>query len=150
MHIALGNDQAGHPLKGPVGDWLAEHGHTMDDHGTDGAEAVDYPPICHAVGRAVATGAADRGIVLGGSGSGEAMVCNKIAGVRATLVQCLWVARICRANNDANVLVLPAKIIAPAMAAEILEVWFATDFAGGRHVPRLEQIAALDRGEPLT
>lgn len=149
MRIALGNDQAGHSLKASVLEWLADHGHTVDNRGTDGSEAIDYPLICYDVGRRVADGSVDRGIILGGSGSGETMAANKVPGVRATLVQCLWVARICRTNNDANVLVLPAKIIAPAMGAEILDVWFSTDFQAGRHVPRLEQIAALDRGEPL-
>lgn len=150
MHIALGNDQAGYALKGTLLSWLASNGHTVDDRGTDGREAVDYPPICADVGRLVATAAADRGVILGGSGMGETIAANKVPGVRAGLCHCLYTARISRTNNDANVLVLGAKVVAPALAEEIAAIWFTTDFAGGRHVPRLEQLAALDRREPLT
>lgn len=149
MRIAVGNDQAGHALKAPLLAWLAEHGHEVDDRGTDGTEAADYPPICRDIGQQVVDGPADGGIVLGGSGSGETMALNKVAGVRATLVPCLYLARVCRTNNDANVLVLPAKMIAAPLAEEIVATWLATPFEGGRHAPRLAQLAALDRGEPL-
>lgn len=149
MHIALGNDQAGHALKATLLTWLAGHEHTVDDRGTDGREPVDYPPICADVGRLVAAGEADRGVILGGSGMGETIAANKVPGVRAGLCHCLYTARISRANNDANVLVLGAKVIAPALAEEIAAIWFTTAFEGGRHVRRLEQLAALDRHEPL-
>lgn len=149
MRVALGNDQAGFPLKEHVCAWLANAGHEVDDRGTDGTQAVDYPPICADVGAQVVSGAADRGIVLGGSGMGETVAANKVAGVRAALCHGLYTARISRTNNDANVLILGAKVVAPALAEEILAVWFGTDFTGGRHVRRLEQIAALERGEPL-
>ncbi len=149
MRVALGNDQAGHLLKQVLLEWLAAHGHEVDDRGTDGTEPVDYPPICADVGRRVADGVADRGIILGGSGMGETIAANKIPGVRAGLCHCLYTARISRTNNDANVLVLGAKVIAPALAEEIAAVWFGTEFHGGRHTRRIEQIAALDRREAL-
>jgi ribose 5-phosphate isomerase B len=150
MRIALGNDQAGYALKATLQSWLSKYGHTVDDLGTDGSEPVDYPPICAAVGRLVAGGDADRGVILGGSGMGETIAANKIPGVRAGLCHCLYTARISRTNNDANVLVLGANVVAPALAEEIAAIWFTTEFHGGRHVRRLEQIAALDRREPLT
>jgi ribose 5-phosphate isomerase B len=149
MRIAIGCDQAGYSLKPHLLAWLAGQGHDVDDRGTDGAELVDYPLICADVGRQVVEGAADRAIILGGSGLGETIAANKIPGVRATLCQCLYTARISRTNNDANVLVLGAKVIAPALAEEITAIWLSTQFEGGRHVRRIEQIAALDRREPL-
>jgi ribose 5-phosphate isomerase B len=149
MRIAIGSDQAGFPLKRHLLIWLAGQGHDVDDRGADGTAPVDYPPICADVGRQVVEGAADRGIIVGGSGLGETIAANKIPGVRATLCQGLYTARISRTNNDANVLVLGAKVIAPALAEEITAIWLSTEFEGGRHVPRLEQIAALDRREPL-
>jgi ribose 5-phosphate isomerase B len=87
--------------------------------------------------------------VVGGSGSGEAIACNKIRGIRATLCLDLFVARIARANNDGNVLVTGAKVVSPELAEQILETWLATPFSGGRHQGRLDQIAALERGESL-
>jgi ribose 5-phosphate isomerase B len=150
MRIAVGSDQAGHALKPPLLDWLRDQGHEVDDRGSDGTTPVDYPFICADVGRQVAEGAADRGIILGGSGLGETVAANKIPGIRAALCQCLYTARISRTNNDANVLVLGAKVIAPALAEEIAAIWLTTAFEGGRHVRRLEQIAALDRREPLS
>jgi ribose 5-phosphate isomerase B len=110
---------------------------------------VDYPPLCAAVGRRVAAGTADRGIVVGGSGSGEQMACNKIAGIRAGVCHDLFTAEIARAHNDANVLILGAKIVAPALAEMITDLWLKTPFKGGRHAERLDQIAALERGESL-
>lgn len=149
MRIAVGNDQAGYPLKAPIVDWLTGQGHEVEDLGVDGGEAADYPRICVAVGRRVADGGARRGIILGGSGMGEVIALNKVPGVRAGLCQCLYTARISRTNNDANVLVLPAKIIAPALAEEITAIWLSTSFAGGRHTRRVEQLAALDRREAI-
>lgn len=94
-------------------------------------------------------GHADFAIVVGGSGSGEAIACNKIRGIRAALCLDLFVAEIARANNDANVLVTGAKIVAPDYAILIVEKWLATSFRGGQHAKRLEMIAALERGESL-
>ena len=92
-------------------------------------------------------GEADRAIVLGGSGQGEQITANKIAGIRAALCHDLYLARLSREHNDANVLSMGARVIAPEYANEIVRLWLATPFAGGRHVPSLEQIAAIERGE---
>lgn len=149
MRIAVAADHNGLALKAHLVGWLTEQGHTVDDRGAHGTETVDYPPLCADIGHLVAAGDADRGIVIGGSGSGEQIACNKINGVRAGLCHDLFTTRIARAHNDANVLVLGAKVIAPALAEAITELWLTTPFRGGRHQRRLDQIAALERGEPL-
>ena len=146
MRIAIAADHNGVAMKSQLTDWLQEHGHEVDDRGTHGTETVDYPPLCADVGRQVAGGHAARGIVLGGSGSGEQMACNKITGVRAAVCHELFTARIARANNDANILIIGAKIVAPALAELILDVWMNTTFQGGPHQRRLDQIAALEQG----
>jgi ribose 5-phosphate isomerase B len=147
MRIALGADHAGFPLKEDLKAFLVDAGHEVQDHGTDSAAPVDYPPFCAAAARAVATGAADRAIVLGGSGQGEQIAANKVDGIRAALCHDLFLARLSRQHNDANVLAMGARVIAPAYAREVVLVWLETPFDGGRHVPRLEQIAEIERGE---
>jgi ribose 5-phosphate isomerase B len=149
VRIAIAADHNGVSLKAHLAEWLAAHGHQVDDRGTDGTETVDYPPLCADVGHQVKSGHADRGIVIGGTGSGEQIACNKIPGVRAGLCHDLFITRIARANNDTNVLVMGAKVIAPALAEAITETWLSTPFTGGRHQRRLDQIAALERGESL-
>ena len=147
MRIALGADHAGFPLKEDLKTFLADQGHDVSDHGTDSTDPVDYPPFCAAAARAVANGEADRAIVLGGSGQGEQIAANKVDGVRAALCHELFLARLSRAHNDANVLAMGARVVAPAYAREILRVWLDTPFEGGRHVPRLDQIGQIERGE---
>ena len=145
MRVAVGADHAGFLLKEHLRETLARLGHTVDDCGTDSEAPVDYPPICLAVGRAVAEGRADRGIVLGGSGQGEQIAANKVIGVRAALCNDLYTARLSREHNDANVLAMGGRIVAFGLADEILTLWLATAFAGGRHQRRLDQIAAAER-----
>ena len=145
--IAIGSDHAGYPLKQHLIGTLHGLAIEVDDLGTDSEEPVDYPPICAAVARAVATGAADRGIVLGGSGQGEQMAANKVRGIRAALCNDLYTARLSREHNDANVLAIGGRIVAPALADEILRVWLATPFEGGRHARRVEQITKLEYEE---
>jgi ribose 5-phosphate isomerase B len=147
MRIAIGSDHAGFPLKEELKQVLKEQGHEVADLGTDSEEPVDYPLYCVKVARAVAEGRAERGIVLGGSGQGEQMVANKVHGVRAALGNDLYTARLSRQHNDANVLALGARIVAPTLAREILQLWLATPFEGGRHVERLEEISMIERGE---
>jgi ribose 5-phosphate isomerase B len=149
MRIAIAADHNGLTMKAQLTDLLTGNGHEVDDRGTDGTETVDYPPLCADIGRRVVSGQADRGIVIGGTGSGEQIACNKITGVRAGLCHDLFTTEIARAHNDTNVLVMGAKVIAPALAERITELWLATPFKGGRHQRRLDQIAALERGEPL-
>src|SRR4029078_4061107 len=108
---------------------------------------VDYPPFCAAAARAVIAGDADRAIVLGGSGQGEQMAANRVHGIRAPLCHDLYLARLSREHNDANVLAMGARVIAPAYAREIVTAWLPTPFAGGRHVPRIQAIAAIEREE---
>jgi ribose 5-phosphate isomerase B len=106
---------------------------------------VDYPPICIAVARDVAGGAADRGIVLGGSGQGEQIAANKVVGIRAALCNDLYTARLSREHNDANVLSMGGRIVAGGLADEIVALWLSTAYEGGRHQRRLDQIAAEER-----
>jgi ribose 5-phosphate isomerase B len=150
MRIAIAADHNGLAMKAQLTELLTGSGHEVDDRGTHGAETVDYPPLCADIGQCVVSSAADRGIVIGGTGSGEQIACNKITGVRAGLCHDLFTTEIARAHNDTNVLVMGAKVIAPALAERITELWLATPFKGGRHQHRLDQIAALERGDPLS
>ena len=145
MRVAIGADHAGFALKQHLKQTLERLGHTVDDHGTDSEASVDYPPICIEVARAVAGGGADRGVVLGGSGQGEQIAANKVAGVRAALCNDLYTARLARQHNDANVLSMGGRIVAFGLADEILAVWLDTPFEGGRHQRRIDQIAAAER-----
>lgn len=145
MRIAIGADHAGYELKEHLKATLVNLGHEVDDHGTDSPERVDYPPIMAAVGRAVAGGQADRGIVLGGSGQGEQIAANKVNGIRAALCNDLWTARLSREHNDANVIAMGARVVTPHMADEILELWLTTDFEGGRHEGRIAKIHDIER-----
>ena len=150
MRIAITADHNGVSLKARLAQWLESHGHEVDDRAAHvGAETVDYPPLCEDVCRRVLDGHADYAIVIGGSGSGEAMACNKIRGIRAALCHDLFVTEIARGNNDANVLVTGAKVVSSELAEEIVATWLATPFKGERHQKRLDQIAALERGESL-
>lgn len=109
---------------------------------------MDYPGICADVGREVAAGRAQRGIVLGGSGQGEQIAANKVRGVRAALCNDLYTARMSREHNDANVLSIGGRIVAPGLADEIVELWLDTAFEGGRHQRRVDQISAIEREQP--
>jgi ribose 5-phosphate isomerase B len=145
MRIAIGADHGGFALKQHLIGTLRRLGHDVDDRGTRSEEPVDYPPICADVARAVAERRADRGIVLGGTGQGEQMTANKIPGVRAALCNDLYTARLSRQHNDANVLAMGGRIVAFALADDILAMWLTTAFDGGRHQRRLEQIAAIEQ-----
>lgn len=126
---------------------LKRDGHDVVDFGTDSEESVDYPAFCAAVGRAVAGGDAARGIVLGGSGQGEQIAANKVNGVRAALCNDEWTARLSREHNDANVLAMGGRIVAFGLADDILALWLATPFEGGRHQRRLDQISAIEKDQ---
>ncbi len=144
MKIALGSDHAGLPLKEHVKRLLLEWGHQVRDYGTDSADPVDYPDFVVPAARAVAGGEAERGIVFGGSGNGEAMAANKVAGVRAALCHDVTTARLARQHNDANVLALGARIIGTEVVADIVRVFLDTAFDGGRHARRVEKLRALE------
>jgi ribose 5-phosphate isomerase B len=147
VRITIGGDHAGFPLKQHLARVLKDWDHEVEDLGTFSEEPVDYPPICAAVGRAVVRGRADVGIVLGGSGQGEQIAANKVRGVRAALCNDLYTARMARAHNDANVLSIGARIVAAALAEEVLRVFLTTPFEGDRHQRRVEEIAEIEREE---
>jgi ribose 5-phosphate isomerase B len=145
LRVAIGSDHAGFRLKEHLKDVLAQGGHDVLDLGTDSEASVDYPFYCAAVGRAVAEGRAERGIVIGGSGNGEQMAANKVWGIRAALCNDLYTARYARLHNDANVLSLGARVVGEGLVDEILAVFLTTEFEGGRHVRRIEQLAEIER-----
>jgi len=147
VRIAVGADHAGYSLKEELKRVLEADGHDVMDCGTNSTDPVDYPAFSAAAAREVAEGRAERAIVLGGSGQGEQMAANKVDGIRASLCHDLYTARLARAHNDANVLAMGARVIASAYAREVVQVWLATPFEGGRHVPRIDQIAMIERGE---
>lgn len=147
MKIAIGSDHAGFRLKSLVIEHLRAAGHDLEDFGTDSDAAVDYPSYCAQVARAVVKGEAEFGIVLGGSGQGEAMAANKVHGARAALCNDLVTCILAREHNDANILAMGARIVAPELAYRIVDTFLETPFEGGRHVPRLAQIEALEREE---
>jgi ribose 5-phosphate isomerase B len=146
VKIAIGSDHAGYELKSLLIERLTGD-HEFIDFGTDSTESVDYPPFCAAVARAVVNGEAERGIVIGGSGQGEAMAANKVRGARAALCDDILLARLSREHNDANVISLGARIVAPEYALEILDVFLKTPFESGRHEPRLKAITQIEDEE---
>lgn len=149
MRVAIVADHNAVAMKARLGSWLSARGHVVDDRGVHDEQVVDYPVLCEDLCAAVLSGGADTGVVLGGSGSGEQMACNKVRGIRAALCHDTFVAEIARGNNDARVLVMGAKVIAPDAAERVLAVWLDTAFRGGPHARRVAQIAALERGESL-
>ena len=140
MKIAIASDHAGFAYKESIKAFLTRAGHSVRDFGTGNDAPVDYPPFIRAAAQAVAAGECERGIVLGGSGNGEAMVANKVRGVRCAVVWNEQVARWARLHNDANVLSLGQRTIDEAMALRIVQIWLETPFEGGRHVARVQQI----------
>ncbi|MHA6622823.1 ribose 5-phosphate isomerase B [Pseudonocardia sp. DLS-67] len=147
MRIAIAADHNGVALKAGLVAMLRGSGHDVIDLGAHGPEEVDYPPLCAELCRHVVGGGVGRGIVVGGSGLGETVACNKIRGIRAGLCPDLFHARISRGNNDSNVLVLGAKVVAPDLAGEIVTTWLETPFKGGVHQRRIDQIADLERDQ---
>jgi ribose 5-phosphate isomerase B len=140
MKIAIGSDHAGFRYKERLRELLASEGHEVTDFGTDSEESVDYPRFIFPVALAVARGTHERGIVLGGSGNGEAMAANRVRGVRCSLCWNEESARLARSHNDANVLSLGERLLSWESAMAIVRVWFATPFEGGRHQRRIAQL----------
>ena len=145
--IAIGADHAGFLLKQHLVEMLVANGHDVQDLGTHSQESVDYPPICAGVGRAVRDGNADVGVVLGGSGQGEQLAANKVRGVRAALCNDLYTARMAREHNNANVLSMGARVVGIGLAEEIVTLFLATPFAGGRHERRVAQLSEIEQEE---
>ena len=142
MRIALGSDHAGYRYKQQIAAWLRARGHKVTDLGTDSPDPVDYPDCIRPVAIAVARGEHERGIVLGGSGNGEAIVANRVRGVRCTVCWSVESARLARAHNDANVLSLGERLLELDEALRIVDVWLETPFEGGRHARRIAKIDA--------
>jgi ribose 5-phosphate isomerase B len=142
--IALGADHAGYELKQILSQWLSEQGHLVSDFGTHSTASVDYPDIAAAVARAVRVGAAERGLLVCGSGVGMAIAANKVAGIRAAVAGDVVTARLCREHNDTNVLALGARAVSREAALAIVHAWLETAFAGGRHARRVEKLDVLD------
>lgn len=145
MRVAIGSDHAGFDLKERLKRELAARGHVVVDLGTHSTEPIDYPDVCFPVGEKVAAGEVERGIVLGGSGIGESIAANKVAGVRASVVTSDETARLTRLHNDSNVLALGGRTNAHDDAVRWLGIWLDTEFEGGRHVARIAKIAAYER-----
>ncbi len=143
MKIAIASDHAGFEYKEVIRAWLAARGDDVRDFGAFSAERVDYPDFIRPAAEAVARGECERGIVLGGSGNGEAMVANKVRGVRCGLCWNEESARLNRQHNDANVLSLGQRMIPRELALRIVEVWLTTLFDGGRHTARIAKIEAV-------
>ena len=146
MRVAVASDHAGFALKGPVIMWVRELGHEPVDYGTDSDAPIDYPDVIAPAARAVAAGDCERGIVLGGSGTGEAIVANKIAGIRCVEAADAVTARLGRAHNAANVLSMGARIVGSEVAHACVEAFLTASFDGGRHAVRVAKIHELERG----
>jgi len=140
MKIAIASDHAGFSYKERIKSLLVQLGHDVRDFGTDSNAAVDYPKFIRPAAEAVARGDCERGIVLGGSGNGEAIVANKVRGIRCSVCWSLDTARWAREHNDANVLAIGERTIAPELALEIVRIWLITQFMGGRHATRVNAI----------
>lgn len=142
MKIAIGSDHAGFRYKEKIKEFLQEQGHAVNDFGTFSEEPVDYPLFIRPVAQAVARGEYERGIVLGGSGNGEAMAANRLKKVRCALCWNEELARLARQHNDSNVLSLGQRVTPEDTVLEIVRVWLETRFEGGRHVRRIELLDA--------
>jgi ribose 5-phosphate isomerase B len=145
MKLMIGADHGGYALKEVIKQHLIDRGHDVVDEGTDDGEtSVDYPDYGRAVAEAVVGGGYERGIVICGTGIGISLAANKVRGARAALCTNGYMARMARAHNDANVLALGGRVIGPELAKEIVDVFLATDFHGGRHARRVDKIMDIE------
>jgi len=144
MKIAMASDHAGFKLKEELKMLIRELGHEVRDFGTHSEDPVDYPDFVAIAADAVSRGECDRAIVLGGTGNGEAIVANKIPGIRCTVCHDVTTARLARAHNDANALAIGQRIVGSAVGRDLVREWLATPFEGGRHLRRLEKVTALE------
>lgn len=149
MRVALGADHAGFELKEAICRHLEEQNIQFQDLGTNSADSVDYPKFAFPVGKAIAEGTADLGILVCGTGQGMAIAANKIPGIRAAACSETFSARLAKEHNNANVLTLGARVCGPCLALEIVDVFLKTRFMEGRHVGRLNLISRLERGEQV-
>jgi ribose 5-phosphate isomerase B len=148
MRVALATDHAGFPLKAPIADWLQAAGHQVVDFGVESTEPVDYPDVIAPAARSVASGECDLGVVLGGSGTGEQIVANKIRGIRCVEAADPVTARLGREHNDANMLAMGARIIGQEVALACVAAFMEASFQGGRHARRVGKIRQLEEEQP--
>ena len=140
MKIVVGSDHAAYELKEAIKEKLTGEGHEVINVGCDSTESVDYPKYGHAVGRTVASGVAERGIAVCGSGIGISIACNKVPGIRAALCTSVEMAEMCRRHNNANVVCMGARMISQELAFDIIDTWMTTDFEAGKHLRRINEI----------
>jgi ribose 5-phosphate isomerase B len=148
MKIAMASDHAGFELKEAVKEHLTKAGHDVSDYGATSNESADYPDYGMLAAKAVASGDAERGVLVCGSGQGMVMVANKVHGVRAALAWHPEIAKLSRQHNDANVLALPARFMGIEQALEVVDTWLATEFEGGRHDRRVKKMMDIEESEP--
>ena len=140
MKIVVGSDHAAYELKEAIKEKLTNEGHEVIDVGCDSTESVDYPKYGHAVGRTVASGEAERGIAVCGSGIGISIACNKVPGIRAALCTSVEMAEMCRRHNNANVVCMGARMISQELAFDIIDTWMTPEFEAGKHLRRINEI----------
>ena len=140
LKIAIASDHAGYLYKEKIKEFLASKGHSVKDFGTNSEESVDYPLYIRPAAEAVARGEYDQGIILGGSGNGEAMVANKVRGIRCAVCWNKDSARLAREHNNANIISLGQRMMSIETALEVVDTWLSAAFEGGRHERRIEQI----------
>ena len=143
MKIAMASDHAAFALKGELLRWLKEQGHEVADLGTHGIDSVDYPDYGYKLGEAIASGAADRGIALCGSGIGISIAVNRVPAARCALVSEPVSARLAREHNDANVIAMGSRLVGPDMARACIEAFLGTEFGGDRHSRRVEKLSRV-------
>ena len=145
MRVAIGADHGGYRLKEDIKGLLEDLGVDYKDFGTHSTESVDYPDVALPVAQSVADGLFDRGILICGTGIGIGIAANKVKGIRAALVHDTFSAHACREHNDANILTMGERVIGPGLARDIVTIWLATNFEGGRHERRVEKIMAIEK-----
>ena len=149
MKISIGSDHAGFEYKQALAEMLRSQGHEVLDCGTHSADSTDYPLWCIPAAEKVAKGEAEKGIVVGGSGNGEAIAANKVKGIRCAIAWSDDTARLGRQHNNANVLSIGERMVSLETAKRLVDIWLTTPFEGGRHVKRIEELAKYEAGLPM-
>lgn len=149
MKISLGSDHAGFEYKQAIAEMLRAQGHEVIDCGTHSADSTDYPLWCIPAAEKVANGEADKGIVFGGSGNGEAIAANKVRGIRCAIAWSDDTARLGSQHNNANVLSIGERMVSLETAKRLVDIWLSTPFEGGRHLKRIEELAKYESGLPM-
>lgn len=149
MKISIGSDHAGFEYKQAIAEMLRSRGHEVIDCGTHSADSTDYPLWCIPTAEKVAKGEAEKGIVLGGSGNGEAIAANKVKGIRCAVAWSEETAKLASQHNNANVLSMGERMVSLELAKRLVDLWLSTPFEGGRHVSRIEELVRYEAGLPM-